>query len=81
MNYHYIEYMLKERKKEEIEACQRARMLKAADYSGGGLVQRAWSALTDKARQWMPEIKSRLVHWGYCLLHRKLATETKGKSL
>ena len=81
MNYHYIEYMLKERKEEEIKACQRARMLKAANYSGGGLAQRVWSAVMDTACQWMPEIKSRLMRCGYFVLHRKFATEPKGKSL
>jgi len=81
MNYHYIEYMLKEQKKEEIEACERMRLLKAAGYSGGGMEQQAWYAVTDKARQWLFEIRSRLVRYGYCLLHRKFAIQIKGKSL
>ena len=33
MNYHYIDYMIKERQRNEIEECERRRMLKSAGYS------------------------------------------------
>jgi hypothetical protein len=30
MNYHYIDYMIKERQRDELEACERKRLLKTA---------------------------------------------------
>lgn len=81
MNYHYIEYMLKEQKKEEIAACQRMRTLKGAGYPRGGLMERVWSAITHKARLFRPQIESRVIHCRNCLLQRKLVTQIKGKSL
>ena len=37
MNYHYIDYMIKERQRDEIDACERRRLLKSAGYSQKGL--------------------------------------------
>jgi phosphoserine phosphatase len=32
MNYHYIDYMIKERQREELDACERLRTLRSAGY-------------------------------------------------
>ena len=33
MNLHYIDYMIKERRREELEECERRRLLNSASYS------------------------------------------------
>lgn len=38
MNYHYIDYMVKERQREVLEECERRRMLLAAGYDDPGIV-------------------------------------------
>ena len=43
MNHNYIDYMIKERREEEIADCERRRLLKAAGYSPAGPVQWAVS--------------------------------------
>ena len=45
MNHNYIDYMIKERREEEIAECERRRLLKAAGYSPAGPVQWAVNAL------------------------------------
>ena len=40
MNHHYIEFMIKERQKEEREECERRRLLRDADLSNAGLVRK-----------------------------------------
>ena len=37
MNYHYIDYLIKERQRDEIEAYERHRLLQSAGYSQKGL--------------------------------------------
>jgi len=37
MNYHYIDYMIKERQREELEVCERRRLLKSASHFQTGL--------------------------------------------
>ncbi len=81
MNYHYIEYMIKEQQKEEIEACRRMCLLKGAGYSDPGLVERAWSAFAEKMRLLGHKLKIRAGRCSNCLLQRKLVTQVKGNSL
>jgi len=39
MNYHYIDYMIKERHRDEREACERKRLLNGADKNRTGLIR------------------------------------------
>jgi hypothetical protein len=51
MNYHCIDYMIKERQREELEACARRRLLKSAGHSQGGLVHMAKSGFLSTVRR------------------------------
>jgi len=52
MNYHYIEYMTKERHREEVEECKKTRLLKNIECEGTvlnlGLMKRMKSAISIK---------------------------------
>ncbi len=54
MNYHYIEYMIKERRREEVEALKKARLLKNIECSDRvlniGLLKRMESAISRKKK-------------------------------
>lgn len=43
MNYHYIDYMLKERRRWELEECKRIQLLKAAGYGNTSPANRLFS--------------------------------------
>lgn len=60
MNHHYIEYMIRERRREEIEACDRQRMLKYAGYRNAGFLQQLNLAVIRKIKLW----KEHLLHSG-----------------
>ncbi|MBT8347274.1 MAG: hypothetical protein KJO28_13330 [Desulfofustis sp.] len=56
MNFHYIDYMIKERRREELEACARQRILNSAGYSQTGLICKSFrnmvSAVRRVTKQW-----------------------------
>jgi hypothetical protein len=52
MNYHYIEFMIKERRKEEVERCNRMRLLKLAGYPHKGFKERMFVAISQKLSFW-----------------------------
>lgn len=51
MNYHYIDYMIKERQREELEECERRRLLKSAGYDQEGLIQKTGSGFLNAVRR------------------------------
>lgn len=46
MNYHYIDYMIRERRSDELEECERRRLLRSARSSPTGLIRRAGTAFS-----------------------------------
>ena len=50
MNFHYIDYMIKERRREELEACERQRLLNSAGYSQTVLISTSFSNLVNALR-------------------------------
>ncbi len=56
MNHHYIEYMVRERRREEIEACNRMRMLRSAGYLDAGFLKRLSIAITRVIKMWRERI-------------------------
>ncbi len=56
MNHHYIDYMIRERRKEELEACERRRLLKSVHPSKTVLIRRAGTILSG-AIQWFKELR------------------------
>jgi hypothetical protein len=40
MNLHYIDYMIRERRREELKECERRRLLNSAGYSQSILIQK-----------------------------------------
>ena len=56
MNYHYIDYMIRERQREELKVCERRRLLKSAGYSETGLFH--WiNNVVSKAVQRMKKLR------------------------
>jgi len=51
MNFHYIDYMIKERTKIELEACERQRLLNSAGYSQTALIRRGFRNLVNTVRR------------------------------
>lgn len=51
MKYHYIHYMIKEQQREELEACERRRMLKSAGYHHEGLIHKIGSGFLNAVRR------------------------------
>jgi hypothetical protein len=56
MNHHYIDYMIKQQQRDEIEDSERRRMVKAAGYDHPGLMYRVVKMLIETVRG----VKSRL---------------------
>ncbi len=56
MNHHYIEYMIRERRREEIEASDRQRILKRAGYNDAGFLQRLKLAVIRKIKLWKEHV-------------------------
>ncbi len=56
MNHHYIEYMIKERRREEIVACNRLRMLKHAGHLDAGFVGRLRIAVSRGIKLWKERV-------------------------
>jgi hypothetical protein len=56
MNYFYIDYMIQERRREELEACERRRLLKSAGYSRKGL-RRSVGDLLSSALQSLKQLR------------------------
>jgi len=51
MNFHYIDYMIKERRRAELEACERQRLLNSAGYSQTTLIGRGFNNLANTVRR------------------------------
>ena len=56
MNHHYIEYMIREQRREEIEACNRLRMLKHAGHLDTGFVMRLRIVVSRGIKMWKEHI-------------------------
>ena len=64
MNYHYIDYMIKERQRDELEACERQRLLNSAAYNQTGLIRMICNGIGDAVQRLRKQcsIKNRLLH-------------------
>ena len=62
MNHHYIDYMIRERRREELEECERRRLLMSARSSKAGLIRRAGTAFS-AAIQRLKELRPRRPAW------------------
>lgn len=51
MNYHYIDYMIRERRREELEACERQRLLNSAGYSQKAMIRKGFTNLVNAFRR------------------------------
>ena len=51
MNFHYIDYMIKERIRTELEACERQRLLNSVSYSQTDLIRRGFDNLIKTVRR------------------------------
>ena len=51
MNFHYIDYMIKECRRAELEACERRRSLNSAGYSQTALIHRGFTNLVNTVRR------------------------------
>lgn len=80
MNYHYIDYMVKERQKEVLDTSERKRALYSAGYTRAGLVHeiRGWfvKAVHRLRKQW--PARHRLLH--PCCVMLKTFDRIKGES-
>lgn len=52
MNYHYIDYMIKERRKLEIEEARRRQLLRAAGYGKRSLVSGFIILASKRVKEW-----------------------------
>ena len=72
MNYHYIDYMIRERRREELEECERRRLLKSSGTSQTGWIpwaRRIFSNAVERLKEIRP---------GYdCLFHTVLLVNVK----
>lgn len=62
MNYHYIEYMIKERRKQEADECKRMQMLNAAGYLKKNLFNEVLQLLLDKMILGKKTFSNRIKH-------------------
>ncbi len=79
MNYHYIEYMIKEQRKEEVEECNRLRLLKRAGYSHTSWIKRMFVAISKKNsfwKDWVRVLGRSLVR---IFPHRNAQTNQRGR--
>ena len=78
MNYHYIDYMIKERQRDEIEACERRRLLNSAGYGQKSLIH--WvNNIFSKAAQRLKELRlipPKKLHSSVTMVHD--VVQTKG---
>jgi hypothetical protein len=51
MNYHYIDYMIKARRREELAECERQRVLNSSGYSQAVLIRKAVDDLVNAVRR------------------------------
>lgn len=51
MNYHYIDYMIKERQREELDACNRRRLLKSSGHIKPSLIHKIGKGLLNTVRR------------------------------
>ena len=57
MNDFYIEYILREKRREEAEACKRTRLLNGGSYSRTGSKKKLCAAISAKIFIWNNKIK------------------------
>ena len=81
MNYHYIEYMLKERQREELEACERRRLLEAAGHPQAGLIHKAFSGLTNFVRRFKEQqtLRHKRLHACVSMVHKVAEPHGEGQ--
>lgn len=58
MNYHYIDYMTKERRRMEMEECRRIQLLKAAGYGRPALTSEIVSLVKNRVKLWRSKLIS-----------------------
>ena len=80
MNYHYIDYMIKERQRDELEACERQRLLNSAAYNQTGLIRMICNGIVDAVHRLRKQcsIKNQLLH-PRCYIVRGLV-RTRGEA-
>lgn len=64
MNYHYIDYMIKERQRDELEACERKRLLNSTASNQTGLIRMICNGIVDAVHRLIKQrsIRSWLLH-------------------
>lgn len=62
MNHYYIEFMIKERRRDEREECERRRLLKPVVHSHPGPMQKAGNIVVGMVRRIREQMESRNGH-------------------
>ena len=62
MNHYYIEFMIKERRRDEREECERRRLLKPVGHSHPGPMQKAGNIFVGMVRRIREHIESQNGH-------------------
>ena len=80
MNPHYIDYMIRERRREELEACQRRRLLNSAGRQQSGLLHQIGKTFRNTVRRLKEKRVSpeRRPHLCFSIAHS--VAHTKGDS-
>ncbi len=81
MNYHYIDCMIKERQREELEACERRRMLRSAGYHQETLIRKIGSGIVNAVRRLKEQkvYRFRRLHPSYSMANNVVGTKGGGK--
>ncbi len=81
MNYHYMEYMITERRKEEVEEYNRMHLLADAGYVNAGLMKSIGSGFSKVRYYWraLLVLVSKVIL--KIIILRTLASEVKGRRL
>ena len=80
MNYHYIDYMIKERQREELEACDRRRLLKSAGHYKPGLIHKIGKVFLNTVRRLKENQTLRHGRLRLCFSSSTNLAQTKGNS-
>ena len=81
MNYHYIDYMIKERQREELEACERWRTLRSVGYHQESLIRKIGSGILNAVRRSKEQklFRFRRLHPSYSMAKNIAGTKGGGK--
>ena len=81
MNAHYIDYMIRERRREELEACERQRLLNAAGYSQKAMIGKGFTNLVNGLRslitQWRLNHRRRYPYGSMVKVVARMRRETR----